>query len=52
MSEQATVETLPVHESVTCPRCGHTGVTLRQDHADCHACAYEWIYPYPPQVLD
>ena len=52
MSEQATVETLPVHDSVTCPACGHAGVTLRQEHADCHACSYAWVYPYPPQVLD
>lgn len=43
---------LPVHDSITCPQCGHKGVTLRQTHADCHACDYEWIYPYPTQVMD
>ncbi len=42
---------LPVHDSVTCPNCGHTGVTLRGEECDCHACDYRWIWPYPPQVL-
>jgi hypothetical protein len=36
---------LPIHESAVCPACGSTGVTLRADECDCHACAFRWRWP-------
>lgn len=36
---------LPVHETAVCPECGHTGVTIRGELADCHRCDYRWRWP-------
>ncbi len=52
MSEQATVEQLPEHETAMCPKCGWAGVTMRGDECDCHQCDYRWRWPFSPMGLD
>ena len=52
MSEQATVEQLPEHETAVCPRCDWAGVMMRRDTCECARCGYAWRWPYPPMGLD
>lgn len=45
MSEQATVEQLPIHETAVCPQCRWAGVMIQHDLCTCAGCGYKWRWP-------